>query len=143
MYGADAKNTDLAYSYDRLSATRERDEYALANLGVLGKLQLGDRLATSSGSLRIHVAGSSQGRVVFVGTARQNREMIQGVVLGATQRLSSPLLEVRHRYRQACATALSGLKLYLETYRGAGKGNVVDCIETCIADIERALRENA
>ena len=143
VYGADAKNTDLAYSYDRLSATRERDEYALANLGVLGKLQLGDRLATSSGSLRIHVAGRSQRWRRFLSweSDKKNMEMIQGVVLGATQRLSSPLLEVRDRYRQACATALSGLKLYLETYRDAGKGNVVDCIETCIADIERALRE--
>ena len=145
VYGADAKNTDLAYSFDRLSATRERDEYALANLGVLGKLQLGDRLATSSGSLRIHVAGRSQGLRRFLSgeSADRNMEMIKGVVLRATQRLQSPLSEVRDSYRQACVTALSGLKLYLKTYRAAGKSNVANCIETCIADIESALGEDA
>ena len=145
VYGADAKNTDLADSFDRLSATRERDEHALANLGVLGKLQLGDRLATSSGSLRIHVAGRSQGLRRFLSgeSADRNMEMIKGVVLRATQRLQSPLSEVRDSYRQACVTALSGLKLYLKTYRAAGKSNVANCIEICIADIEGALREDA
>ena len=68
--------------------------------------------------------------------------MIQGVVLHATQRLQSPLSEVRDSYRQACVIALSGLKLYSETYRGTGEENVANCVETCIADIDRALRED-
>ena len=69
--------------------------------------------------------------------------MIQGVVLHATQRLQSPLSEVRDSYRQACVIALSGLNLYSKTYRDAGKENAANCIETCIADIESALGEDA
>ena len=108
-------------------------------------MQLGDRLATSSGSLRIHVAGWSQGLRHFLSgeSDDRNMEMLQGVVRHATQRLQSPLSEVRDSYRQACVIALSGLKLYSKTYRDAEKENVANRIETCIADIERVLGEDA